>query len=168
MTIDTLEDMFVFHLEQMYYVETTLVDVLDEMSTDATNDRLTDGLADHREETRNHIRRIEEVFDELGRQPQQGSSAVLDALIEEREQFHREASDDQLKDLFDMMAGIKTERLEITGYQGLLTLANKLDYDDDVTDPLEDNLSSEKSALRKLEALSQGSRLRAMISQLTS
>lgn len=167
MALNTLEDMFVFQLEEMYYIENQLVDALDEMASDATNDKLEKGFEEHREETREHVRRVEEAFDALGRQPNRRESMVLDALIQERQQFHQEARDEHLRDLFDTVAGIKTERMEITGYQGLLVLANKLDLDDDVTDPLQDNLSSEKSALRELEALSKGSKLKAMIGQLT-
>lgn len=167
MALDTLEDMFVYQLEEMYYIENRLVDALDEMASDATNDKLQEGFEEHREETREHVRRVEEAFDAMGREPNRRESMVLDALIRERQQFHQEARDEHLRDLFDTVAGIKTERVEITGYQGLLVLANKLDLDDDVTDPLQDNLSSEKSALRELEALSKGSKLKAMIGKLT-
>lgn len=90
---------------------------------------------------------------------------MLDALVEEHDSFV-EASDEQLHGLYDMQAGMKTERIEITAYQGLLLLAGKLDYSDEVTDPLEDNLSEEKSALRELEGLSKGSKIKSMFSQL--
>lgn len=62
-----------------------------------------------------------------------------------------------------MRAGTKTERFEITGYEGILLLAKKFDLDDDVTDPLEDNLSEEKSTLRELEGLSKGSKLKSIL-----
>lgn len=63
---------------------------------------------------------------------------------------------------------MKTERMEMTGYQGLLTLANKIGYDDDVTEPLEDNLSSERSAFHELQGLSKGSKLKSMVGKLMS
>ena len=168
MAIQTLEDMFVYQLEEMYYVEERLVDVLGELAADANNDRLGKGFADHQEETREHVERLERVFDELGREPEGRESKVLEALVEEREAFRDETSNGELRDLFDMGAGMKTERIEMTGYQGLITLAKKLDYDSGVTERLEDNLSSERSAFHELQGLSQGSKLKSMVNKLMS
>lgn len=166
-TIDSLDDLFQHELEQMYYIENRLVDTLDQLANEANNDKLQKGFADHREETRKQTERLEVVFDALGREPQESESRVLDALTEEHEEFVERSNDEHLHDLYDMQAGMKTERFEITAYEGLLMLAKKLDLDDDVTDPLEDNLSEEKSALRELEGLSKGSKLKSMISQIT-
>ena len=168
MAIQSLEDMFVYQLEEMYYVENRLVDVLDDLATQANNDRLARGFQDHREETREHVEYLEQVFDALGRTPERRESRTLEALVDEREEFRSETSNEGLRDLFDIQAGMKTERMEMTGYQGLLTLAKKLDYGDDVTEPLEDNLSSERSAFHELQGLSQGSKLKSMVSQLMS
>ncbi|UPM45105.1 YciE/YciF ferroxidase family protein [Halocatena salina] len=167
MTINNLEDMFVRELEQMYYIETKLVDVLGDLVEDANNDKLTSGFSEHREETRTHVERIERVFDVIGREPAKEQSHVLDALVQEHETFVTESDDEQLHDLYDMQAGMKTERIEITAYQGLLTLAGKLDYPDEVTDLLEDSLSEEKSTLRELEGLSKGSKIKSMLGKLT-
>lgn len=166
MAIQTLEDMFVYQLEEMYYVEERLVEVLGELAADANNDKLGKGFEDHQAETREHVERLDRVFDALGREPEGRESRVLEALVEEREAFRDETSNEELRDLFDMGAGMKTERIEMTGYQGLLILANKLDYGRDVTELLEDNLSSERSAFHELQGLSQGSKLKSMLGQL--
>jgi len=62
MTIETLEDPFVYHLEEMYFVENRLVEVLGDLATDAGNEKLQRGFEDHQE--------------------------VLEALVKEREAFH--------------------------------------------------------------------------------
>ena len=167
MSLNTLEDLFVYDLKQVYYVENRLVDVLEDLVDDASNDKLRKGFSDHRDETVEHVQNVERVFDALGREPEEERNRVLDALVEEHKEFVERSDDEQLHDLYDMQAGMKSERLEITAYQGLLMLAGKLDYSDDVTDPLDDNLSDEKSALRQLEGLSKGSKLKSMVSQLT-
>jgi ferritin-like metal-binding protein YciE len=167
MTINTLEDLFVHDLQQVYYVEKRLVDVLGDLVDDASNDNLTQGFSDHRDETRRHVENIERVFEAIGHEPEEQPSRVLDALVEEHEEFVEQSDDEHLHDLYDMQAGMKTERVEITAYQGLIMLASKLDYPRDVNDLLEDNLSDEKSALRELEALSKGSKFKSMLGQLT-
>lgn len=166
MQINTLDDLFRYDLEAMYYVETELVEVLNELAQDANDEQLSRGFSDHHEETREHVERLERVFDEVGYEPSASQSATFDGLIEDRRRFREQTDHDQLRDLFDMQAGIKTERLEISGYEGLRVLANKLKYGDEVTDHLEDNLSSERSTLRELEGLSQGSKVKSMIGQL--
>ena len=166
--METIEEMFEHHLAEMYYVETTLVDALEEMAHDASDDDLAEGFRKHHGETHEHVRNLESVFRELGHEPEPHRSMILDAMIEERERFHGETDNAQLRDLYDMQAGIKTERMEITGYEGMLTLADKLDYPDEVTDPLEDNLSEERSTLREMEALSKGSKLKGILGQLLS
>ena len=166
--METIEEMFEHHLVEMYYVETSLVDVLEKMADDASDDDLSEGFSKHRAETREHVRNLETVFRELGHEPEPRQSMVFDAMIEERERFYGETDNEQLRDLYDMQAGIKNERMEITGYEGMLTLADKLDYPDDVTDPLEDNLSEERSTLREMEALSKGSKLKGILGQLLS
>ena len=167
MTINTLEDLFVHDLQQAYYVEKRLVDVLGDLVDDANNDNLTQGFSDHRDETKRHVENIERVFEAIDHEPEEQPSRVLDALVEEHEEFVEQADDEHLHDLYDMQAGMKTERVEITAYQGLIMLAGKLDYPRDVSDLLEDNLSDEKSALRELEALSKGSKFKSMLGQLT-
>lgn len=168
MTLHTLEDLFAYNLEELYYVETTLFETLDELVSDVEEEKLRNAFADHREETRSHIDRLETVFERLGQEPSKRESHVLEGLRSARREFLAETDDQQLRDLFDLQAGIKTERIEISGYEGMLVLADRLDYDDEITDPLEDNLSSEKSTLRELEGLSKGSKLKAMVDQLLS
>lgn len=168
MELETLADMFRYDMEAMYYVETELVDVLDELADDANNEQLSRGFSDHREETREHVERLERVFEELGAEPSVGKSATFDGLREDRRRFREQTDSEQMQDLFDMQAGIKTERLEISGYEGLLVIANKLGYGDEVTDHLEDNLSTERSTLRELEGLSKGSKVKSMLGQLLS
>ena len=60
-----------------------------------------------------------------------------------------------------------TERVEMTGYEGLLMMAKRLDYDDAITDPLEANHDEEQSAYRELEAMSTASDMKAFWDRLT-
>ena len=166
MSVDSLDEMFVYQLREMYAVEEKLVEVLGNLAADATDDKLEKGFRDHQDETREHVERIEEAFRALDRDPEGSESLVLDAMVEERKRFVEQSPKGELHDLFDLQAGIKTERMEISGYEGLLTLAEKLELGDDVTDPLEKNLDSEESTLNELEAMAKGSKDKGLISKL--
>lgn len=166
--IHDIEDQLVYELEAVYDMELKLVDALDEMSRNASNDNISKGFAKHRDETERHVQRVEEAFEELGRQPSRRTNAVVDALIEETEEFDRRVSDETLRDLHYLNAGMKTERIEMTAYEGLVMLAKKAKVDDDVTDPLEENLDEEEKTFKKLKGLSTGSELKSLWNRLTS
>jgi ferritin-like metal-binding protein YciE len=162
----TLDDRFRSDLAAMYSVETELLEALGDLADDTRNEKLQQGFAEHRAETREHVDRLEALFTAFGQDPESRESPTFERLQAEGPQFDRATTDRKLRDLFDREAGIETERLERAGYQGLLVLANKLNYDDDVTDPLEDTLSAEKATLRKLEGMAQGSTVKSLMGEL--
>lgn len=166
MEINSLNDMFVYELQGAYHMERRLVDILDEMAENATNDRISAGFADHRDETKEHAERVREVFHALDRQPEERECQLVEALDEERQNFEGMVHDDLLN-LFYIGAGIKTERIELTTYDSLLTIADRLEYGSDVTDPLKANERSEDKTLSKLQTLSTASELKSLWQKLT-
>lgn len=164
--INDLEELFEYQLTGMYYTEQQLVDALDELARDATNDKLSKGFADHREETEAHVERLESVFEAMGMTPETREVPSVDGLIEEKEAFDSMASDENARDLFYTSAGMKSEHLEITSYDALETIASKLDLDDNVTGPLEQNMNDEEKALGKLETIAKGSEYKSLLDRL--
>ncbi|WP_254768663.1 ferritin-like domain-containing protein [Salinilacihabitans rarus] len=167
MPINDLHELFVHKLRQVYYVETQLVETLDEMAINATNDRISRGFADHREETREQVRRLEQVFDAVDVTPAPTEKPIFDALETERQRMEGEITDDDLLNSSYLVAGMTTERIEMTAYEGLLMLARKLDYGGDVTDPLQQNLDEEQSAYRELDAMATASDLKSLWDRIT-
>lgn len=162
-----LYDLFMHELKGMYYVENQLIDMLDDMSESATNDTISQNLNDHQSETRQQASRLEAVFAELDETPEQRKSPFIDGMAAERQQFEDAMDDSGLRNLFFIDAGIKTEQHEISSYDHLLMLADRLDFDDDVTGPLQQNLDEEESARDDLQSLAKGSKLTSMLNKLT-
>lgn len=167
MEIDDLEELFVRKLAQQYYVEQELVETLDELAINATNDRMSQGFADHREETRTQVERLEDVFAALDRPAEARDAPVLDALEEERRDLERGIEDDDLLNMVYLNAGLMTERIEMTTYEGLSTMAERLEYDEAVRKPLESNYDEEQSAYRELNAMQTASELKSLWERLT-
>lgn len=165
--IDSLEGLFEYELEGIYNMEVELVDILDEMAMATTNENLAGGFDTHREETETQVQRLEDAFEAYGVEPRRRDCPIVDALDEDRRQFEGMVRDDDIKNLYFLGAAMKTERLEISSYQALLTTAKKLDLDGEVRNPLEDNLEEEKKTLKKLEGLSEGSELKSLWDRLT-
>ncbi|SIR81206.1 Ferritin-like metal-binding protein YciE [Haladaptatus litoreus] len=167
MQVNSLHDLFVYELQEMYDIENKLVGALNDLATETSNEDISRAFAEHREETENHVSRVEEAFNALNEIPERQDNDVVDGLINEHDKFESIATNEDVRDMFALNAGMKSERLEITGYEGLLMLADQLDFGSDVTDPLESNMSDEKDALSDLQDLAGGSKLKSLVSRLT-
>ncbi|MFD1562045.1 ferritin-like domain-containing protein [Haloarchaeobius amylolyticus] len=167
MSMTDLHELFVHKLAQQYYIEQELVETLDEMARNTTNDRMSQGFADHRDETRTQVQRLEDVFAALDRPAEVRDSAVLDGLEEERREFESQIEDDELLNMVYLNAGMMTERLEMTAYEGLTTIAEQLELGNDVQQPLESNYDEEKSAFRELETLATAKDMKSLWDRLT-
>ena len=67
--IKSLDDLFVHHLQDIYYAEQQIVKSLPKMIEKASNRDLVAGLKGHLEETNKQIERLQKVFEKLGKQP---------------------------------------------------------------------------------------------------
>ena len=159
MSLETEADLFEYQLQSAYYVERRLTDALDELQTSATKSKLVEAFAEHRDETVRQVERLEEVFDLMGLRPEERNVPSFDGLLEEKRSFDAEARNEELQNRFYNEAGRKTERMELTMYEGLLALADELNVSDDVHDLLEQNRKEEAAAFEKLESISEGSSL---------
>jgi ferritin-like metal-binding protein YciE len=148
MTTDSTEELFVEGLQQLYYAEQQLTDALETLSDQTDDQTASNAFSEHRQETQEHIDRLEEVFDTVGADAEAMEEQVVDALIDEHEQFAQENDGDVL-DRYNISAGQKTEHYEIAAYGNVTSLAGELGYDD-AADTLEQTLREEEQALDDL------------------
>lgn len=152
MNIETLEDLFGYQLQHAYYAERTHVELLDEMAAACATDELEAAFADHRDQTERHVERLERVFEGIGRQPRASRARTVDGLVDAR-RLRRESADDGAPVPGDLEIATSAERFEIRTYEGLLRLAGRLGYANDVVEPLEATLAEERETLQRLEDL---------------
>ena len=68
--IQTMDDLFLHTLQDIYYAENKIVNSLPDMIENATNAQLKQGLQSHLGETKTHVKRLEQVFrDARARRP---------------------------------------------------------------------------------------------------
>jgi ferritin-like metal-binding protein YciE len=167
MSVDSLHDKFVYHLEEMYYVETELVDLLDVMAEDVVNDDLAHALDRHRDQTEVHVERVEDAFDAVDARPEKRPSPTFDALVEERDSFFDSAGgDEDMGDLHNLGIAAKNEHMEIAGYENLIMLARKLDLPRAAKNPLSENLDEEEQTKKQLKAMADDSTVRKLFARL--
>lgn len=163
MVINDLHELFVHKLARRYYIEHEL----DEMARNTTNDRMSKGFANHRDETRNQVKRLENVFTTLDLPAEARDNPFLDGLENDRRAFEAQIEDDELINMTYLNAGMITERMEMTAYEGLITIAEKLGLGVDVQRTLDSNHNEEKSAFRDLERLTTAKDLKSLWDRLT-
>ena len=153
MTTDSTEKLLVDGVQELYYMEQQLVDALEELSEQSEHEDLQEAFSEHRDETQQHVERLEQVFEKIGEDPETREEKVIDAMIEEHDQFAQD-NEGEVLDRYNMAVGQKTEHYEIAAYGNLTSLAGKLGYDD-AADLLEETLREEEDALDEVTKVSE-------------
>ena len=152
MAMQTIEELFEHELKDIYSAEHSLLDALEQMAGESSDREIKKGFMQHRKETQGQIKRLEKVYKSLGQKPEVGTCPGVEGLIKEKKAFMREKPSEELLEFYNIGAGQKVERYEITAYEGLIDMADKLGMTD-VVELLEQNLQEEEMALNKLKAI---------------
>jgi ferritin-like metal-binding protein YciE len=128
MKIESLTDLFVEELRDLYDAETQLIAVLPQLAEAAYSEDVRDCFEQHAEETRIHIERLDSLFDQLNTSAQGRRSHGMAGLIEEaRELLQNERdADPTVLDAALIVAAQKIEHYEIAGYGSARTFADTL------------------------------------------
>ena len=152
MAMQTIEELFEHELKDIYSAEHTLLDALEQMASESSDRDIKKGFTQHRKETQAQIKRLERIYKSLGQKPEAGSCPGIEGLVKEKKVFMRERPSEELLEFFNIGAAQKVERYEITAYENLIDMAEKLGMSDAV-ELLEQNLHEEEMALNKLKAI---------------
>lgn len=150
--IQTMDDLLLHGLKDIYYAENQIVKALPKMIDKATNRDLSKGLNGHLEETKNQIARLDQVFRLLGQQPQGVKCPAIDGLIAEADDVAGEVEDKSVLDAAIIGSAQSVEHYEIARYGTLIAWADELGRDDLVR-LLTTNLNEEKAADKKLSTV---------------
>jgi len=153
--IKTLDDLFVHTLRDIYYAEKQIVKSLPDMIDKATDPELKQGLSDHLEETRNHVTRLEEVFQMHGAKAGEVDCPAIDGLLKEAKEVSGDIADKSVLDAGIIASAQAVEHYEITRYGTLIAWARQLGRDD-CASVLAETLEEEKAADTKLTDLAEG------------
>lgn len=155
MRIDNLHNLFVDELRDIYSAEKMLVDALPRMVRAASTSDLQDAFNQHLEQTRRHVDRLDQIFNELGAQPTGVECKGMQGLIEEGNEVINSQGDSQVKDAALIGAAQRIEHYEIASYGTVRTYAKELGYDE-ARDTLQKTLDEEGQTNKKLTKLAEG------------
>jgi ferritin-like metal-binding protein YciE len=149
--LNTLEEVLIDHLRDLYDAEKNLVRALPKMAKAADSEELADAIRDHLEQTKHHVERLEQVFEHLNEKPRAKACKAIRGLIEEGGEAASEEG--SLSDLAIIAAAQKVEHYEISAYGTAKAWAEKLG-NQDVADLLGETLEEEKAADSNLTEIS--------------
>lgn len=150
-------DLLLHKLSVMLTTEREIEKMLPTLQKEAHDDELRQGFERHAEETRGHIRNLEQAFQVLGAQPQGTSAPAIDGLKAQHKGFASAAADDVLPDVLDAVSSSSaaaTEHHEIAAYEGIITLAKGLGLSG-VAEALQQNLEEEQQMLEDVKRVSE-------------
>ena len=154
MTMNSLNDLFVETLKDLYYVEKKLVKTLPKMAQKASSDELREAIESHLGETEAHVRRLEQVFELLDQKASGKTCEAIEGLIREAEEVMGEISDEQTLDAAIISSAQTVEHYEIARYGTLACWAAEIG-NNEVAELLEQTLEEEKSADEKLSTIAE-------------
>ncbi|AEV96414.1 rubrerythrin family protein [Niastella koreensis] len=139
-----LQEFFYESLKDIYWAEKQLTKALPKMQKAATTPELKTAIEEHIAQTKEHVGRLEEVFQLMERKAQAKKCDAMDGLIKEGESIIEETEDGTMtRDVGIVMAAQKVEHYEIATYGGLVQLASVLG-EDKVVKLLNQTLEEEK------------------------
>jgi ferritin-like metal-binding protein YciE len=153
--INTLEDLFVHGLKDIYYAENQILKALPRMIENVTNPQLKKGLKDHLKETEGQVARLEQIFEMREEKPRGTRCPGINGLISEGEDLLGEVGDKKVLDAAIITSAQAVEHYEITRYGALIAWAEEMGRGDFAT-ILQENLDEEKAADKKLSEIAEG------------
>jgi ferritin-like metal-binding protein YciE len=154
MSMDSLRDLYVDELKDLYNAENQLVKALPKMARKASAPELKRAFEDHLGQTRKHVERLERIFKDLGEKPTGKTCKAMKGLVEEGKEIIEEDGDGSVLDAALIGAAQRVEHYEIAGYGTVRTFASLLG-EDNAAGALQKTLDEEGAADKKLTGLAE-------------
>src|SRR5436190_2021099 len=119
-----LEKFFTDQLKDVYYAEQQLLKAIPKLAQASSTEELEDAFNDHLRQTERHVKRLDKVFQIIGKNPEGKKCEAMDGLVRESETIIKETKPGSMtRDAALIIAAQKVEHYEIATYGGLVQLA---------------------------------------------
>jgi ferritin-like metal-binding protein YciE len=151
---ESLRELYVNELKDLYSAETQLVKALPKMAKGSTNAELRQGFEEHLRQTSEHVSRLEQIFEMLGEKPGGKKCVGMEGIVKEGAETLSEDYEDALMDAAIIGAAQRVEHYEIAAYGTVKAFAEQLGENEHVS-LLEQTLEEEKKTDEKLTQLAE-------------
>ncbi len=150
----SLEDLFLTQIEDLYDAEKRIVQALPKMADAAHTPELKQAFADHLDQTREHVERLDTIFRQLGRTPERETCEAMKGLLREGEEMMSAKGDPFVRDAAIISAAQRVEHYEMAGYGTARSLAMHLGHTE-AARLLQTTLQEEEASDRKLTEIAE-------------
>jgi ferritin-like metal-binding protein YciE len=154
MKLESLRDLLVEQLQDLYDAEHRITKALPKMAKAATSAGLKAAFQKHLTETEGQVRRLEQVFEALGEKAKKKTCKAMQGLIEEGEETIKEEAEPEVRDAALIAAAQRVEHYEMAGY-GTVSAYAKLLNEGTVFQLLQATFAEEKATDEALTELAE-------------
>lgn len=152
MPLETLQDLFLDQLNDIYSAEQQLTKALPKLASKASNEDLAEAFRDHLKETEGQIRRLDQIFKKIGETPGNKKCKGMAGLIEEGDEVLEEEGDEAVIDAALIAGAQRIEHYEISAYGSVKALAALLGKAD-IVQLLDESQEQETAADKRLSLI---------------
>jgi ferritin-like metal-binding protein YciE len=154
MKVESIEDLFLDELKDLYSAEKQITKALPKLVKAASTQELSAAFDSHLQETKGHVERLEEIFQTLGKKGTGKTCDGMKGVLEEGSEIIQEIEKGPIRDAGLIAAAQRVEHYEIAGYGSVRSFAQLLGKQD-IVELLEETLQEEKAADEKLTKISE-------------
>src|SRR5437763_1130187 len=149
-----LQELLTEELKDLLHAEKQLVRALPKMAKAANDEELKTAFQEHLEQTKEHVERINRVFEMLEEKPKAKTCKGMMGLVEEGQEVIEEGKDmeDPEADLALIGAAQRVEHYEIAAYGTARTIAEQMGRND-IVKILHQTLTEEEKTDKRLTEL---------------
>ncbi len=148
----TLRELFLLKIQSLYDIESELVEALPAMAEAATDPDLKEAFREHLDETRGHVSRLENIFQELGEEPEKLEVDAVRGLIKDAEWCVKNVEEGAALDAALVGAARSVEHFEMSKYMAAQEWAEMMG-EDEISELLTETFDEEENSDEKLEEL---------------
>ncbi len=149
MEYNTLQDLYIYELRDLYGAEKQIIRALPKMIKHSSAPALRDALEHHREVTRVQAERLEQIFERLGKSTRGSKCRGIEGIVEEAEEWLDQDAAPEVKDAGIISLAQRVEHYEIAAYGSVRSYAHLLGFQED-EGLLDQTLQEEGEADKKL------------------
>jgi len=153
--LNSLQDLYVEQLKDLYSAETQLVKALPHMAKAAHEPVLKKGFEHHLEQTRGHVQRLEQILEKLDQKPTGNKCEAMAGLVKEGKKTIDQDGVPEIKDAALIAAAQRVEHYEMAGYGCVRTYASLLG-DEEGVELLQATLDEEADTDKQLTKIAAG------------
>jgi ferritin-like metal-binding protein YciE len=126
--LNSLEDLLLLEINDLYDAEKRLVEALPDMAEAATAPALKQAFMQHLQETQRQVSRLEQIYVDLGKSASRQTCDAMKGLIKEGTEIVEAVGSPDVKDAALIGAAQRVEHYEMAGYGTARTFAEHLGH----------------------------------------